>query len=270
MAKFLTPSRRYLLIAVCCLSLTGCKEVLFSDLEEIEANEMVAILAASGIDATRERDKDNIYSLLISASDIATATTLLRVEGYPKPKFQSLGDVFSAEGIVGTPFEQHARYIHAMNEELSRTVTSISGVRSARVLVTAPPKERYEREAPAATASVTINYDPGFDIDNEVPKIKAVIAHSLPNLEYDNVAVAFFPTSGPQVATKAATNPAPTIIEASLFPKAGNSAGTSGGSNIHLGIVGTLSLILALGLGLVRFGPALGLTFGSGKDSGDS
>jgi type III secretion protein J len=169
-------------LGLSCLLLVGCKEVLFSNLEEIEANEMVAILAAAGLEASRERDKDNIYSLLVDEKHVATATTLLRNEGYPTPKFESLGDVFSAEGIVGTPFEQHVRYIHAMNEELSRTITSISGVKSARVFVTAPLKERFAREAPAASASVMINYEPGFDAEAHISKVKTIVAHSLPNL----------------------------------------------------------------------------------------
>ena len=245
--------KRSLVIGACCLALAGCKEVLFSDLDEVEANEMVAILAASGVEAKRERDKDNAYSLLIAADDVASATTILRNQGYPKPKFQSLGDVFSAEGIVGTPFEQHARYIYAMNEELSRTVTSISGVRSAYVLVTAPPKERYQREAPAASASVTINHDPGFDAERLVPKIKTVIAHALPNLDYDNVAIALFPAAGPQINVKNANQKAPEVIAARLLPSSGGSGRAVG----PLALLGSFCLILAAGLAFWRFGPEL-------------
>ena len=188
-----------LLIGACSFALAGCKEVLFSNLAETEANEMVAILAAAEIPASRDRDKDNIYSVLVSESNIPVATTLLRNEGYPKQKFESLGEVFSAEGIVGTPFEQQARYIHAMNQELSKTISSIEGVKSARVFVTAPAKDRYQKAPPPASASVMINYEAGFDAEAYVTKIKVLVAHSLPNLEYDSVAVALFKASGPTI-----------------------------------------------------------------------
>ncbi|NJM83866.1 MAG: type III secretion inner membrane ring lipoprotein SctJ, partial [Tabrizicola sp.] len=211
--------RKLALVTVCCLTLAGCKEVLFSSLEETEANEMVAILASAGVTAHRERDKDNIYSVLVEEEDIPTATTLLRAQGFPRPKFQSLGDVFTSEGIVGTPFEQQVRYIHAMNEELSRTISSISGIKSARVFITAPPKDRYEREAPPASASVTINYEPGFDAESEISKIKTIVAHSVPNLDYDNVAVALFEASGPAVQAKEPAAVDQKVYEARLVPE---------------------------------------------------
>lgn len=231
------------------LLLLGCKEVLFSSLEEIEANEMVAILAAAGLEATRERDKDNIYSVLVESADIATATTLLRHEGYPKPKFESLGDVFSAEGIVGTPFEQHIRYIHAMNEELSRTITTINGVKSARVFVSSPTKDRHERNAPPASASVTINHEPGFDAQGQVSKIKMIVARSVANLEYEDVGVALFPTSGPAIQLSAPEKKEDAVAR----------AGMTGSFDINTGqiswvaiCIGVLSLAIAAFLVLTQ------------------
>jgi type III secretion protein J len=230
-----------MLVAVCCASLAGCKEVLFSGLEETEANEMVAVLAAAGVKSHRERDKDSIYALLVEEDDVATATTLLRTQGYPRPKFQSLGDVFSSEGIVGTPFEQQVRYIHAMNEELSRTITSINGVKSARVFITAPAKDRYESEAPPASASVTINHEVGFNAEAEVSKIKTIVAHSVPNLDYDDVAVALFAAGGPAVQVNEPAKDDYPVYEARLVPGA---AFTTDAGWV-LPVIGSLSLIVA-------------------------
>lgn len=197
------------LILVAALSLMGCKEVLYSGLDENQANEMVSALAASGVSASRERDKKGIYSVLVDEAVVATSITLLKNQGLPRERFQSLGDVFSSEGIVGTPFEQQARFIHAMNQELSHTVTSIDGIRSARVLVTSPPRGRYEQSAPAASASVVIHHEADFDERMYVSTIKSVVAHSLPNLSYEDVAVAMFPAGGPALQVM----PAPVIEE---------------------------------------------------------
>ena len=208
--------RRLVLLLVCCVSLSACKEVLFSNLDEIEANEMVAALSVAGVDARRERDKDNVYAIRVARSDIPVATILLRTQGYPRPKFESLGDVFDSSGIVKTPFEQHIRYIHAMNEELSRTISAISGVKSARVFITSPPSERYARAAPPASASVSINFRPGFNVEAEVAKIKTLIAHSVPNLDYDAVAVALFLADGPAISAKTDSEPGPRTYEAGV------------------------------------------------------
>ena len=210
---------------------------------------MVAVLAAAGLEATRERDKDNVYSILVESADIATATTLLRHEGYPTPKFESLGDVFSAEGIVGTPFEQHIRYIHAMNEELSRTITTINGVKSARVFISSPTKDRYERNAPPASASVTISHEPGFDAQSQVSKIKMIVASSVANLEYEGVAVAFFPTSGPAIQLPTPEENEDAVARAGMIGGFDTSTGQISWMAIFMGI---LSLAIAAFLILIQ------------------
>ncbi len=256
---------RLALVGLLCLAMAGCKEVLFSDLGETEANEMVAVLAATGVVASRTRDKDNIYSIEVEADAVATATTLLRQQGYPRPKFQTLGDVFGAEGIVDTPFEQHVRFIHAMNEELSRTVSAIAGVQSARVFITAPPKDRYAREAPPASASITINYESGFNAEASVSKIKSIVAHSVTNLDYDNVAVALFPAAGPAVHVNEQTTEQPTIYEAGLLPT-GALPQHNGTADWLLPLLGTLSLSFAALLFLLN---RAGISFGALLSSSD-
>lgn len=188
------------LAAGLCLTLAGCKEDVYTGLAEREVNEMVAVLAAADITPSRKRDKDGAYALRVEAADVPAAITVLREAGYPRESFQSLGDVFGAEGVFGTPFEQHARYLHAMNEELSATVSAIDGIRFAKVLVTAPPKGRFDRDAPRAKASVTIHHESGRDIRAHLSSIKLIVAHALPNLRYDDVAVALFEAGGPVVA----------------------------------------------------------------------
>lgn len=170
----------------------GCKEVLYSDLIETQANEMVAVLAAAGITTQRERDKNGIYSVLVDAENVAVAITLLRKEGLPREVFDNLGTVFAADGIVGTPFEERARFIYAMNEELSRTISGIDGVREARVHIVLPREERFADKLRAASASVTVQVEEAFDSTGFVSRIRTMVSHSVDTLEYDQVAVILF------------------------------------------------------------------------------
>jgi type III secretion protein J len=175
------------------LLLTGCKEVLYSDLTEVEANEMVALLDAGGIAAGRDRDKDGIYSLTVDAAQVPAAVNLLRTAGYPRQRYQTIGEVFAGQGLVGTPFEERARFMHALNEELARTIAEIDGIRSARVQVMIPAQDRYDENAKIATAAVAIMHEQGRDLAAIVPSVKTLVSHSVPDLAYDNVAVALFP-----------------------------------------------------------------------------
>jgi type III secretion protein J len=180
---------------------SGCKEVLYSDLSEREANEMVAVLDTGGISAGRERSKDGIYNITVDEALVASAVKLLQAAGFPKHKFQSLGDVFAGDELVGSPFNERARFMHALNEELSRTIGEIVGVRSARVQVMVPSQDKYDPAPKIATASVAVMYDERRDLSPVVPVIKTLVAHSVPNLSYDDVAVALFPVTVPSQAT---------------------------------------------------------------------
>lgn len=203
------------------LALMGCKEVLYSTLTENEANEMVAILDASGITAKRERDTDGNYALKVEGEMVADAVTILRNAGYPRQRFRSLGDVFANEGLVGTPFEERARFMFAMNEELSRTISEIDGIRSARVQVMIPAPDKYASVATPATASVALLFEPGYDLSPLVPNIKSLVAHSVPDLDYDDVSVAMFPVDVMTLPTApAATEPAAKVTAMSMLPAA--------------------------------------------------
>ncbi len=199
MIGFIPTKKRLALSLGVVLALGGCKEVLYSNLSEHDANDMVAILAAGDIEVSRDVTKKGAYSLLVQPEDVAPAIVLLRGQGFPRQEYLSLGDVFDAGGIIGTPFEEHARFIHAMNEELAHTISEVDGVRSTRVLVTSPPKGRYDQSEPRATASVSIQHEADFDAVKHVPSIKLLVAYSLPNLTYDDVAVALFAAGGPQL-----------------------------------------------------------------------
>lgn len=239
-------------IVVLCalLTATACKEVLYSELTEIEANEMVAILSLADIPASRERDKNGIYALLVDETAVASATIMLRNAGFPKKKFESLGSIFSASGIIGTPFEQHARYIHAMNEELSGAVSDISGIHLARVIVNTPFGDRHNRETPRASAAVTVHHNMDFSVSSNVAKIKQIISHSVDNLAYDDVSVAFFPLTGFQIDGDV---PQTDMIEpnaASILPQSAQNWLSPEAARMLLICV----VILAMGLAIYAFG----------------
>lgn len=209
-----------MICVVLAICVAGCKETLYSSLSELEANEMVSVLAAADVESKRVRGKDGVYELQVHGDDIAIATVLLKAAGLPKQKFQSLGDVFSSSGIIGTPFEQQARYIFAMNQELSRTTSEIDGVESARVIVNAPLVDRYNRNSTSSTASVTIHYEAGFDTQSSIIKIKQIVAHSVPNLDYDDVSVVFFPANSLQIEVPTETEETP-VNSAAILGQSG-------------------------------------------------
>jgi len=194
--KFFT--RRVARVASLCLllaALAGCsQQELYGQLNESQANEMVAALRSAGLDAEKTASRDG-KSFVVStgANDFPRAVEVLRAGGFPRDSFKSLGDVFVKEGFVSSPLEERARYIYAISQELSRTLSGIDGVVQARVHVSVPERNPLADKPALATASVFIKHRPGVNLTQEVGKIKALVVNSLEGLPYDNVTVALFP-----------------------------------------------------------------------------
>lgn len=189
--------RRSAAIAVLALTLAACNSQLYGGLSDREANAMVAVLAQSGIKATRTASQDGSYSINVGTGDVADAISILAAQGYPKQRFADLGDVFRDDGLVSTPFKERARFNFAISQELSKSISDIEGVLTARVHVVIPEKSAIARsQTDAATASVFIHLDGTRDMTARIPVIKQLVAHAVPGLTYENVAVAMFAADG--------------------------------------------------------------------------
>jgi type III secretion protein J len=192
--------RRTLALIGSCLALTACgHETLYAELDEQQANEMLAALVGDGVDAGKVRNEKG-WSIEVGRSDLPEAMKILKAEGLPREHFDSLGQVFKKEGFVSTPLEERARLLYALSQELSHTVSAIDGVVVARVHLAIPERRPLSDEKPLSSAAVFIKYKPGSQVVNKAASIKALIVNSVEGLPYDNVTVTFF-ASEPTPAT---------------------------------------------------------------------
>ena len=196
MKWILNTRARFVAVFAVFLALAGCKEVLYSELSEADANEMVALLVLSGVPASRERDSTLTYAVKVEEADLPIAVTVLKNAGLPRERFANLGEVFGDSGVVGTPFEERVRFAYATNEELSHTITQIKGIERTRVHVVIPPEGRFGKTEEPARASVAIFHDKSFDPANYSGRIKTMVAYAVPGLQVESVSVSFFLTPG--------------------------------------------------------------------------
>lgn len=180
-------------LLACALWMTGCKEDLNQNLSERDANEIFAVLAENNVNADRVFDAaTETYTIAVDKAQLAQAIILLKARGLPRTTFQNMGDVFQGEGLVSTPFEQKARYIHAITQELSESISRIDGVVEARVHVVMPDPNRITQEAAPARATVFLYYLDRFDLAAASPTIKTAVASSVEGLEYEHITIAAF------------------------------------------------------------------------------
>lgn len=83
-------------------------------------------------------------------------------------------------------------YIKKLNtQEISSILTSIQGIKNAQVIVSQPEHNLFTEDETPVTASVMLIVEPGFRLhDDQVKVIKNLVAHAVPGLSPDNVAIA--------------------------------------------------------------------------------
>lgn len=197
----LAPVVRLLILGL-CFALVACKVELHSGLDERDANEILALLMKNGIAASRDVAKDKTLTVLVEEGRFAEAVDILQAHSLPREKFNDLCSVFSGEGMISSPVEDRARLICALSQELSRTISEIDGVMSARVHVVLPENDLGRKNAKPSSASIFIRHHEDAPIDKLAPQIKLLVANGIEGLVYDKVSVAMVPVVSPvQIAT---------------------------------------------------------------------
>lgn len=186
--------------ALCALGLllllAACKVELYSNLSEEEANAMLAILLNNGITSEKVIAKEGV-SLEVDEGEVARAVQILRMQGYPREKFASMGDLFKKEGLISSPTEERVRFIYALSQGLAETISQIDGVLAARVHVVLPNNNFADENAKPSSAAVFIRHRNDHNLEQFIPQIKILVTNSIEGLSYDKVSVVLFPVSPP-------------------------------------------------------------------------
>jgi len=169
------------------LVLSACTEEvnLQTGLKDADANEIVTLLRHNGIEAQKIPMKDGI-TVKVKDTDISRATDAMQKAGLPRRRLENLGNVFKKEGMISTPMEERIRYIHGLSQELEFTLQQIDNVVTARVHVVLPERVAPGEPIMPSSAAVFIKHHMPFDEDSMLPRIRKLVASSIPGLSGDN------------------------------------------------------------------------------------
>ena len=189
--------------------LAGCSKQLLGGLDEMAANQVVSALRLEGIDADKSPAGDKAWKVTVADEQFAEAVQIIGRHNLPPPPFQGLGQVFKKESLVSTPTEERARLVHAMSQELERSLMEIDGVLAARVHPVILPHDPLNPKRIAATASVLIKYRSGVDISGREGMVRSLVAAGIEGLNYDDVRVVMVPAEAqPTAPNKPGAKPA--------------------------------------------------------------
>jgi len=174
---------RPLLPLILAVLLAGCGKnvTLQAALQDTDANEIVLALTGAGIVVNKHQDKTGV-SLQVAEADIPRATAVMQAAGLPRRNRSNLGEVFKKQGMISSPMEERIRYLHGLSEELEATLQQFDNVVSARVHVVLPERIAPGEPIQPSSAAVFIKYRMPMDEDAITPRVRRLVASSIPGL----------------------------------------------------------------------------------------
>ncbi|MGH8084409.1 MAG: flagellar basal-body MS-ring/collar protein FliF [Lysobacter sp.] len=129
-------------------------------------------------------------ALAVPADQIGKARLNLAAAGLPASEGGGFEIMQGDQGFGTSQFVENARYQHALETELARTIANLQPVREARVHLALPKPSAFTRQKEPASASVVLHLRSGAALEpGQVNAIEHLIASSIPKLPVENVTV---------------------------------------------------------------------------------
>ena len=154
-----------------------------------DADKQVALEALKAAEFKPEIDMGS-GQIMVPENKYQEAKLLIASKGLPRSEAQGIDGLKDMPAMTTSQFMEQVRYNNAMEQELSRSISQISGIRSARVHLASPKQSMFVRDRVPTKASVVITRAPGKSISSaNVQAIIQLVASSVPYLAPENVSV---------------------------------------------------------------------------------
>ncbi|MDJ0751494.1 MAG: flagellar basal-body MS-ring/collar protein FliF [Woeseiaceae bacterium] len=157
---------------------------LYGDLGAPEATAVADALQSAGID----HKIGATGAILVAEAQLHAARLELASQGLPNSTGTGM-DLMQEQSSFGvSQFMENARYQHALEAELARTISSLGAVREARVHLALPKQSAFIRDNKGASASVLLHLFGGMGLEaDQASAVVHLVASSVPNLHADDV-----------------------------------------------------------------------------------
>lgn len=157
------------------------------DLSAYNPQDVTTILESNGIDYKMDT---RTGALLVPSEQVYDARLKLAAEGVTDQKTMGYELLDKDRGLGTSQFMETVSYRRGLEGELARTISSMRGVRSARVHLAIPERSVFVRDARDPTASVFLEAFAGRRPEQEqIAAIVNLVAGSIPMMNKDHVTV---------------------------------------------------------------------------------
>ncbi len=160
--------------------------LLYTSLSAEDQSQVASALESAGI-AYRLEPASNGMS--VPSDQLNDARLKLAGAGLPEGS-GGFANISKDPGFGVSQFMENARYQHALEAELARTISSLRPVDAARVHLAVPRESAFVRDRRPASASVFVQMKAGKRLEQEqIQSIINLVASSIPELEPTQVTV---------------------------------------------------------------------------------
>ncbi len=160
--------------------------VLYANLNHEEAAMVVEELNAANFDY---RLSDDGTSVMVQKADLADARLALASEGMPFSAVTGF-ELFDQQFFGLTDFTQRVNYQRALEGELSRTITEIDEIESARVHLVLSEDQIFAEERSDSSASIVVRLKQGRSLhEGNVSAIKNLTANAVNSLRLEDISI---------------------------------------------------------------------------------
>ncbi|NOY66541.1 MAG: flagellar basal body M-ring protein FliF [Gammaproteobacteria bacterium] len=174
-------------VAVVMWSQEPAYSLLYGNLSGNDTSQVLDVLQKSNIPFQVDEKSG---AVMVAADKIHDARLKLASEGLPKGNGVGF-ELFDKEQELGTSkFIERARYQHAIEIELARSIVTMRSVKNARIHLAIPKRSVFVRKSDKPTASVVLELYSGHVLsDGQIASVVHMVSSSIPGLMAENITV---------------------------------------------------------------------------------
>ncbi|HEC91075.1 MAG TPA: flagellar M-ring protein FliF [Alphaproteobacteria bacterium] len=166
---------------------TGGMELLYADLDQTDSTRITTQLQSQGV---KYELKSGGSQIMVPSDQVGPIRLSLASQGLPSGGTVGYEIFDKAESLGTTNFMQNINLVRALEGELSRTISSIASVRSARVHLVMPRRQLFSREKQQPSASIVLRMAGAVRLNKEqIAAIQYVVAAAVPELTPDRISI---------------------------------------------------------------------------------
>ena len=174
-------------VAIVMWAQTPGYRLLYSDISNQDAAQIASALQAGGIEYKVDEVSGQVW---VGGDSTQKARMLLASQGLPEGGNVGFELMDKSETFGSSQFIESIRYQRALEGELSRTISTLKSIKSARVHLAIPKQSVFVRNRKKPSASVTVGLYPGRYLEKaQVQAIVGLISSSVPELEASMITV---------------------------------------------------------------------------------